>query len=412
MSVTRKTNNGHNRPVEGAKSFFPAWLVRMKQSRLLARYVQFKKEVVTFLDQLLCKKKILIISDNHIINIPIGKRLQSAASVVAIGVMLWVSYSTGKYFAFENIIEQKEKQLWTTSMAKENLQYQVSDLNHNLRELNKYFDNIQKYDQLAEKDVFGDEANARSAVNGQDVEESPQNSSQRLLYKIRSKVHERIGSLESIIDMTGVNVERLAESNQELDKAIKYRKKQYPASSLPQGGPYIPILDGNEAELPDEDIMIDKEAFNSDINYLLQLERMIHVLPLAAPIKKYYYVTSRYGRRIDPVRQRPAMHYGLDLAGRHKGHVYSGAPGVVLRAGLIGAYGRLIEIDHGFGITTRYGHLNKIFVKKGDRVKRGQAIGLQGSSGRSTGSHLHYEVRLNQKPFDPYKFLKAGKYVF
>jgi murein DD-endopeptidase MepM/ murein hydrolase activator NlpD len=77
-----------------------------------------------------------------------------------------------------------------------------------------------------------------------------------------------------------------------------------------------------------------------------------------------------------------------------------------------GAYGRLVEIDHGSGITTKYGHLDRILVREGDVVKRGQLVGLQGNSGRSTGTHLHYEVRLNDQAINPANFLEAGKYVF
>ena len=88
------------------------------------------------------------------------------------------------------------------------------------------------------------------------------------------------------------------------------------------------------------------------------------------------------------------------------------ADGKVIFAGWKGRYGRVIEIDHGFGIVTRYGHLRRTSVKRGNRVKIGDKIGELGSSGRSTGPHVHYEIRVNKKPVDPQKFIKAGKNVF
>jgi murein DD-endopeptidase MepM/ murein hydrolase activator NlpD len=92
--------------------------------------------------------------------------------------------------------------------------------------------------------------------------------------------------------------------------------------------------------------------------------------------------------------------------------VWSTAPGTVTFVGRRGPYGRLVEIDHGYGLVTRYGHLRKILVKKGESVGFRHKIGIMGSTGRSTGRHVHYEVLFEGKPQDPAKFMKAGKYVF
>jgi len=106
------------------------------------------------------------------------------------------------------------------------------------------------------------------------------------------------------------------------------------------------------------------------------------------------------------------MHAGLDLAGVRRTPVVATAPGVVTYARRKGPYGKMIEIDHGQGLKTRYGHLHKILVKKGDKVGFRQKIGQMGSTGRTTGPHVHYEVWVDGKPRNPAKFLKAGQYVF
>ena len=134
-------------------------------------------------------------------------------------------------------------------------------------------------------------------------------------------------------------------------------------------------------------------------------------MPLAQPLD-YYYISSRYGKRRDPVNKRWAVHYGLDMAASKKSPVYVTAPGKVTFVGWKGNYGNFIMVDHGNGIETRYGHLHKILVKKGDTVDYRTKIGLVGSTGRSTGAHLHYEVRVNGTNVDPFKFIKAGRNVF
>jgi murein DD-endopeptidase MepM/ murein hydrolase activator NlpD len=117
------------------------------------------------------------------------------------------------------------------------------------------------------------------------------------------------------------------------------------------------------------------------------------------------WVTSDFGQRLDPYTADRVMHAGLDIAAPHGKDVISPAEGTVVFAGLEGGYGNVLVIDHGYGIKTRYGHLAKITVKAGDRIKRGQVIAVVGNTGRSTGPHLHYEVRVNGIPQNPRKFI-------
>lgn len=117
------------------------------------------------------------------------------------------------------------------------------------------------------------------------------------------------------------------------------------------------------------------------------------------------WVTSDFGQRLDPYTADRVMHQGLDIAAPHGKEVSSPSDGTVVFAGLEGGYGNVIVIDHGYGIKTRYGHLAKILVKAGDKVKRGALIAAVGNTGRSTGPHLHYEVRVNGIPQNPRKFI-------
>ncbi|WP_313616731.1 M23 family metallopeptidase [Agrobacterium sp.] len=119
-------------------------------------------------------------------------------------------------------------------------------------------------------------------------------------------------------------------------------------------------------------------------------------------------ITSRFGNRMDPFLGRPALHAGIDFQAETGANVRTTGAGTVVTAANIGGYGNLVEIDHGQGITTRYGHMSAILVKAGDTVEAGDIIGRAGSTGRSTGPHVHYEVRRNDSPVDPMRFLNAG----
>lgn len=134
------------------------------------------------------------------------------------------------------------------------------------------------------------------------------------------------------------------------------------------------------------------------------LKRLNDVLPLGKPVNSR--VTSNYGTRNDPFTGKPKKHRGIDFAGKIGTELLAVAPGRVVSAGERVGYGTTVEIDHGLGFTTLYAHLSQILVSRGDWVRPGTVIGLAGSSGRSTGPHLHYEIRYKGAPFDPTKFIQ------
>jgi murein DD-endopeptidase MepM/ murein hydrolase activator NlpD len=134
-------------------------------------------------------------------------------------------------------------------------------------------------------------------------------------------------------------------------------------------------------------------------------------VPSSKPIRTSVAFTSGFGVRSDPFQGGAAMHAGIDLAGPIGTPIYATADGTVGRAEWANGYGNLVELDHGRGIATRYGHLSAILVHAGDHVKRGDVIARMGSTGRSTGSHLHYEVRLDGHAVNPVPFLQSADYL-
>jgi murein DD-endopeptidase MepM/ murein hydrolase activator NlpD len=132
---------------------------------------------------------------------------------------------------------------------------------------------------------------------------------------------------------------------------------------------------------------------------LRERQSLMAATPSIKPSRGWF--TSKFGYRISPFTNRPVMHNGLDIAAAPGSPIFAPADGVVSFAGYDPGYGKLVSIDHGYGVVTRYGHNSQVFVEVGQRVKRRDVIASVGNTGRSTGPHLHYEVRVNNVPVDP-----------
>ncbi len=203
-----------------------------------------------------------------------------------------------------------------------------------------------------------------------------------------------IESMEKVVRLAGLTAERLLEADDGLPTG--------------QGGPFIEI---EPDALPADRLKANLSTLDTHLQHSQALESVMRKLPLTAPLDSFS-ITSRFGKGRDPINRKWAAHYGVDLGSVFKSPLHVTAPGVVTYAGWSGKYGRLIEVDHGAGLKTRYGHLHKILVKKGQQLKFRDKIGLLGSTGRSTGAHVHYEILFKGKAKNPMKFIKAGRYVF
>ncbi len=172
-----------------------------------------------------------------------------------------------------------------------------------------------------------------------------------------------------------------------------------------QGGPLMPLSFSTRGEDPSEDVLRANRILNQ-MDRLNLYRIAAEKAPFAMPIKDSFRFTSGFGYRWG------RLHAGTDFAGAHGTAIYATADGVVTFAGWQSGYGRLVKIQHEFGIETRYAHNSKLYVKKGQRVSRGDRIAAMGNTGRSTGTHLHYEVRVGGKPVNPMIYIKAANDVF
>jgi len=215
-----------------------------------------------------------------------------------------------------------------------------------------------------------------------------------MVRRFADRTDQQIERLEKVIELAGLTAEKVLDADDSLPTG--------------QGGPFISV---QPASGPAEGLRTGLGELEARLNYSAALQSVMSKMPLTAPLNSYT-ITSRFGKRRDPINRKWAMRYGLDMGAVFRTSICVPAPGVVTFAGWKGRYGRLIEVDHGAGITTRYGHLHKILVKKGQKLNFRDKIGLVGSTGRSTGAHLHYEITFQGKPLNPMKFLEAGGYVF
>jgi murein DD-endopeptidase MepM/ murein hydrolase activator NlpD len=205
-------------------------------------------------------------------------------------------------------------------------------------------------------------------------------------------------------------IDRAAERSASRDAAIVAETGLDPARlSLPHGeggvgGPFIPAE--AEAATPEFDPALMRVA--RDVATAERLKTLLTYVPLRMPLSGDPSVTSPFGYRADPFLGRLALHPGVDLAEAYGAEIHAAATGRVAHAGPAGGYGIMVEIDHGNGLATRYAHMSEALVEEGETIDKGAVLGRIGSTGRSTGPHLHYEVRVDGEPVDPERYLRAG----
>ena len=253
-------------------------------------------------------------------------------------------------------------------------------------------------------DTLEDVARERDSANARALQAQSQTSGLELeIQFLEEKANQIFRQLEDAMTISVKPLDKMfRNAGLDTNRLLKQIRRGYSG----QGGAMSPIS-FHQNELGPSDITVDRAN-----SILAQLDRLniyriaAEKAPFSMPLKGSFRFTSGYGPRWGQ------MHRGTDFAARSGTPIYATADGVVARAEWWGGYGRVVYIKHAFGIETRYAHLAKIRVKKGQRVSRGQKIGDMGNSGKSTGTHLHYEVRVDGKDVNPMIYIKAGRDVF
>ena len=216
----------------------------------------------------------------------------------------------------------------------------------------------------------------------------------------------QIGALNTLEQSYDAKVRRAGQRARRGRQSIPSRIASPAPGAAGTGGPFVPVR-------PTANVSGNFERQITRINLArAQVDRLTRTLN-AVPVRKPGRRRDRSDRLalacgVDPFVGRPAMHTGLDFRGETGEPIHATAAGTVTCAGWSGGYGKMVEVDHGNGFVTRYGHMSEIDAKVGQPVKIGQVLGRIGSTGRSTGPHLHYETRVSGEAVDPQKFLRAG----
>ena len=260
-------------------------------------------------------------------------------------------------------------------------------------------------------------AKAADPETTESVLQSAINEQRSELQQVRQQLDIDVNALAVRVGKMQAQVLRMEALGQQLVQTAKLDGGEFNFDHWPAvGGPADPAgVDASSnpnflSVLDDLQDQIDDRARQLELIEQLSITRnqRAAVSPSGRPIMKGW-TSSYYGMRADPFHGRQAMHKGMDFAGKRGSDVIATAEGVVTWAGKRYGYGQLIEINHGTGYTTRYGHAGKILVKVGETVQPGQKIALMGSTGRSTGPHVHYEVLKHGKQIDPTKFIRANR---
>ncbi len=414
-----------------------ARLTWKKSNKLPGR--RSKPGVVKLFQSLFGKRSIIIISDHKTQHVPFSAALQLGIVLAVMTFVGWASFSSGSYMAAQKVLQEKERKLAQTSEENARVEAEFGLLKVDLMKLAQDGKNTKSVEvQKLLDEHYPEEGNSPAAQANAATEDKYsavfkridflenkvkdlQATHDALMADIRATTGGKIKELEQVIARTGMpgqTLERAAEAKRSQDEqrrekygriektgAVNNNNNNSSANSDAQGGPYEPV--------PKTSVLREKETelyFN--LRRMMALNDIVTAMPLDAPMADNdYHQTSGFGTRVDPFRGVLGFHSGVDLAGHEGEKVVATNDGRVEFAGWKTAYGNVIDVKHEYGLSTRYAHLSRILVQPDQMVKKGQIIGVQGSTGRSTGAHVHYEVRYNGVAVNPGNFLKAGEDV-
>jgi len=326
---------------------------------------------------LFAEREIICVSDCGIRS----KRVGCVFLIWNVLLVMWTAFATVKYFDLRDKIVMKENEIAGLVNDKHRLLSNIVLLEKNISNIKDFIVSLNRYDRFSTVD--------KTAFNNDD---SKYDGSINLVLD-RAKTDMRTINLALIDRIDGLKKVKKDLNFDDNIKMVSYQNE----------------LSNNELDIDYDvaDSIVLKHSLDQNIKYLTSLEEFINDMPFSEPMS-INYVSSRFGTRSDPFMKTPKEHHGVDLVGPYMAKVYAPAAGQVIFAGQKGGYGKAVIIEHEHNVKTIYGHLNSYRVKAGDNVKRGDIIGLQGNTGRSTGQHLHYEILRGYHRYDPLDFVKIG----
>jgi len=395
----------------------------------LNKLLTLKHKIISFRDQHFPERQLFLRSEGRVRFLTIGTNTQVVAASATSIFLLWGAITTYAYLTHDLMLEEKNQTISNMSDQYQTLSSDFSALEVEIEKRAKQLEERQKFleeivDTKPAPLVYA------PAKDKMTPEENNTTKNKTSLLDVLIGRDEDPNEEITTTERRKLLLSRLQKAEQKQRQMAKYllANLQYKSSELDStlapikitqddlieqrqgamGGPYDPDTGFDQvfASHDNEDftVLLEEWQKHQDISMALAS------FPVGEPAEKYY-ISSKFGRRIDPLKKTRANHPGLDLAGWPGTAILATAPGTVVHSGWFGPYGKMIEIDHGNGFKTRYGHMRKLHVKKGETVDLGTKIGEMGKTGRVTGTHLHYEIWFEGKVRDPLPYLKAASNV-
>lgn len=393
-----------------------------EQPTLKSRFLAFKSKYFP-------ERQLFLRSEGRVRFVTFGSKTQMVMASVVLSAVAWGATTTVAYITRDAMLQEKDQKIADISNQYQTLSGDFTILEKEIEKRAKELEQRQKLlEDLVGVDKKSPDAQAvpasvtvpvkkkadKTGANDKTSQIDDANAAGN--QKRRETLIARLNHLEDRQRLAAktmiANIDKdfnhvdtvLAKTKVTVKDLLQNGQKNYTA----MGGPFIPektmeILKGTKDEVLFDTLV--QKYIKADI-----LDDTLNSLPIGRPAEDYY-ISSKFGRRIDPFRKTWATHKALDMAAWPGTKILASAEGTIVKARYHSAYGRMIEIDHGNGFRTRYGHMRKLRVKKGQRVDAGQHIGDMGKTGRATSSHLHYEVWFNGVVRDPLPYLKAAKHV-
>ena len=382
-------------------------------------------------------KEIIFRSNGRATVFTISSRMQVIFLCLVVFVSVWSCYYYHMYHRSDLILVEKNNELVATRDAYVDLMGDFLTLQNNIADMVKTLDNAKtselnlgQYQHQANviEDRIKQITNQVNWINAEKLSEKA--SMNELSLQRDIALAERDDALKQVVEMKET-LEDIKEAEDDvLEKVSAIAEKEISKiksavktinGSLKKRGFYFNPLANDKRKnaaggiyIPEDNKFLQNETIRNKISSIYKnvedveyCREIMQFVPLGKPIKSLW-VSSPYGRRSDPFKKTKAYHKGIDLVARTGTKIKVMAKGKVTRAEVASGYGNLVEVDHGNGFKTKYAHLHKIYVKRGDRVESGDILGEVGSTGRSTGPHLHYEVLYRNRDVNPMPFMKAS----
>ncbi len=336
----------------------------------------------------LLKLKKILFAEREIICISNGgiksKRIGFVFLIWNILLVFWTAFTTVKYFDLRDKIVLRENQITELNIKKQKLLSNIAILEKNISNIKDFIISLNKYDRFITIDETGLNNVSINSDNFDTNYNLVLDRAKDNMKKINLALVDRINGLEKVREQLNINnnIQQVAFQKEANDDDIDI---------------YDDVADS----------IILKKTLDNNISYLENLEDFINAMPFSEPMESNY-VSSKFGKRLDPFIKKARTHHGVDLVGSYMAKIYATSDGKVIFAGKKGGYGNVVILQHKYNMKTVYAHLNSFNVKLGDTVKRGEIIGIQGSTGRSTGQHLHYEIIGNNQRYNPLDFVEIG----